>query len=82
VDELAGLLGAAAGPIDVADSGGRWQVRIPWRDQPRDDVVRAWLGDVPTDFFTRPATLEESYLALVESVEAPDSAALETPEHP
>lgn len=67
-DELADLLGDAAGPIDVADSGGRWQVRIPWRDQPRDDLVRAWLGELPADFFTRPATLEESYLALVESV--------------
>ncbi len=64
-DSLAGL----AGPLDVSDDAGRWLVRVTWRDAPHEDLVESWFrsaaGRVPVDLVTRPATLEESYLALV-----------------
>jgi ABC-2 type transport system ATP-binding protein len=71
-DEPVGLaesLSAAAGPLDLAQRAGRWHVRIPWRGAPRPDLVAAWCGSVgtavPLDLVERPASLEESYLALV-----------------
>lgn len=61
---LSGLAGVA-----VSDQAGRWHVRVSWRDSAREDLVEKWCtssgGAVPVDLVTRPATLEESYLALV-----------------
>ncbi|RMI09685.1 ABC transporter ATP-binding protein [Cellulomonas triticagri] len=66
---LAAAVDGLAGPLDVTDEAGRWRVRIPWRGAAREDLVRQWClaagGGVPVDLVTRPATLEESYLALV-----------------
>lgn len=67
--ELAPTLDGVAGPLDVTDQAGRWQVRVSWRAAAREDLVERWClaagSAVPVDLVTRPATLEESYLALV-----------------
>lgn len=67
--DLAGALDGLAGPLDVSDHAGRWTVRVPWRDDSREDLIERWCvsvgGAVPVDLVTRTATLEESYLALV-----------------
>jgi ABC-2 type transport system ATP-binding protein len=66
---LDGALNGSAGPVDVTHHAGRWHVRVPWRDAAHDDLIERWClsagSPVPLDLVTRPATLEESYLALV-----------------
>lgn len=82
---LSDLLGDLAGPLEVTEQGGRYQVRVPWRLLASDRTANAtvlqqahlieqWCAasDVamPVDLVTRRATLEESYLALVSEVAA------------
>ncbi|GHS89947.1 ABC transporter ATP-binding protein [Actinomycetota bacterium] len=66
---LEDVLGDTAGPVDIAQHAGQWQVRVPWRGTARPEIVESWCSaggrGVPIDLVSRPATLEESYLALV-----------------
>lgn len=61
----------ATGPVSTEVRDGRTHLRVPWTHEPQLDLLSALLlehtGGVPTDLVTRPATLEESYLALVQS---------------
>jgi ABC-2 type transport system ATP-binding protein len=58
-----------ARPLEVFEQAGRWQVRVPWVGKPAEGLIAEWFTgqgqSVPPDLVTRPATLEESYLALV-----------------
>ena len=77
---LTETLGDLAGPLEVSEQAGRYQVRVPWRllrtDRAANEAVlqharliEQWCAahgsPTPLDLVTRPATLEESYLALV-----------------
>jgi ABC-2 type transport system ATP-binding protein len=63
-------LAVHADGADIGERDGRWHVRVPWRSEPDRQSVLEWLrrhgvDESPVDLVTRPATLEESYLALI-----------------
>jgi ABC-2 type transport system ATP-binding protein len=70
-EDLDAHLGDTARPAGVVHHAGRWQVRVPWRGDARPELIEGWCRSagqgVPVDLVSRPATLEESYLALVGS---------------
>ena len=79
-ESLVDALGGWAGKLDISQQAGVWQVRIPWKGQARSDLIEAWLSQqglgIPVDLVTRPATLEENYLALVDGLRQVDAQAV------
>lgn len=60
------------GQIRSETRGNRTYLYLPWEGSPYVErvstVLKELRGSVPEDFHTRPATLEESYLTLVDEV--------------
>lgn len=73
VATLSEYLGTETSELEISEQAGRWQVRVPWLDTARPELIESWFirdgKEIPLDLISRRATLEESYLALVSKVE-------------